>query len=175
MPIPGLWLCGAGAHPGGNVSGAAGANAAREILKDRTPAEGRAGMTHVQHLQPFLRKTPFHEPMQRLMHGNGWIRWMGFYSPAFYDSEQSEYFAVRTGASVYDVTPLIKYSIRGKDAARYVDYLVTRDITKVKPQQVVYTAWCDDDGKMIEEGTIFRLGPRRFHPQCRPPPAPLAA
>jgi phytoene dehydrogenase-like protein len=33
MPIPGLWLCGAGAHPGGNVSGAAGANAAREILK----------------------------------------------------------------------------------------------------------------------------------------------
>lgn len=34
MPLPGLWLCGAGAHPGGNVSGAAGANAAREILKD---------------------------------------------------------------------------------------------------------------------------------------------
>jgi aminomethyltransferase len=119
-------------------------------------------MTHVQHLQPFLRKTPFHEPMERLMHGNGWIRWMGFYSPAFYDSEQSEYFAVRTGASVYDVSPLIKYSIRGKDAARYVDYLVTRDITKVKSLQVVYTAWCDDDGKMIEEGTVFRLGPDDF-------------
>jgi phytoene dehydrogenase-like protein len=33
MPIPGLWLCGAGAHPGGNVSGAAGMNAAREMLK----------------------------------------------------------------------------------------------------------------------------------------------
>ncbi len=119
-------------------------------------------MTHVQHLQPFLRKTPFHEPMEQLMHGNGWARWMGFYSPAFYDSEQSEYFATRTGASVYDVSPLIKYSIRGKDAARYVDYLVTRDITRVKPQQVVYTAWCDDDGKMIEEGTVFRLGPDDF-------------
>ena len=119
-------------------------------------------MTHVQHLQPFLRKTPFHEPMEQLMHGNGWIRWMGFYSPAFYDSEQSEYFATRTGASVYDVSPLIKYSIRGKDAARYVDYLVTRDITKVRPQQVVYTAWCDDEGKMIEEGTVFRLGPDDF-------------
>jgi aminomethyltransferase len=119
-------------------------------------------MTHVQHLQPFLRKTPFHEPMERLMHGNGWIRWMGFYAPAFFDSEQAEYFAVRNGASVYDVTPLIKYSIQGKDAARYVDYLVTRDITKVKPQQVVYTAWCDDEGKMIEEGTLFRLGPNDF-------------
>ncbi|HEY2890531.1 MAG TPA: aminomethyltransferase family protein [Dongiaceae bacterium] len=119
-------------------------------------------MTHAQHLQPFLRKTPFHEPMERLMHGNGWIRWMGFYSPAFYDSEQSEYFAVRTGASVYDISPLIKYSIRGMDAARFVDYLVTRDITRVKPLQVVYTAWCNDDGKMIEEGTIFRLGPDDF-------------
>jgi aminomethyltransferase len=87
---------------------------------------------------------------------------MGFYSPAFYDSEQAEYFAIRAGASVYDVTPLIKYSIRGKDAARYVDYLVTRDMTKVKPHQVVYTAWCDDEGKMIEEGTLFRLGPDDF-------------
>ena len=129
-------------------------------------------MTHVQHLQPFLRKTPFHEPMERLMHGNGWIRWMGFLSPAFYDSEQSEYFAVRTGASVYDVSPLIKYSIRGKDAARYVDYLVTCDITKVKPQQVVYTAWCDDDGKMIEEGTIFfACGPDDFILNAAPAPS----
>jgi aminomethyltransferase len=119
-------------------------------------------MTHVQHLKPFLRKSPFHEPMQRLMQADGWVRWMGFYSPAYFDSEQSEYFAIRNGASIYDVTPLIKYSIRGKDAARYVDYLVTRDITKVKPMQVVYTAWCDDDGRMIEEGTLFRLGPDDF-------------
>lgn len=119
-------------------------------------------MTHVQHLKPFLRKTPFHGPMDALMHGNGWIRWMGTYAPAFFDSEQSEYFAVRTGASVYDVSPLIKYSIRGRDAARFMDYLVTRDITKAKPMQVVYTAWCDDDGRMIEEGTVFRLAENDF-------------
>lgn len=119
-------------------------------------------MTHVQHLKPFLRKTPFHAPMEALMHGNGWIRWMGYYAPAYFDSEQSEYFAVRTGASVYDVSPLIKYSIRGRDAARFMDYLVTRDMTKARPMQVVYTAWCDDDGRMIEEGTVFRLGENDF-------------
>ena len=130
-------------------------------------------MTHVQHLQPFLRKTPFHEPMERLMHGNGWVRWMGFYSPAFYDSEQSEYFAIRTGASVYDISPLIKYSIRGKDAARYVDYLVTRDMTRVKPQQVVYTAWCDDDGKLIEAPFAFGGDPV-FRVQLRVVAAALA-
>jgi aminomethyltransferase len=119
-------------------------------------------MTHVQHLQPFLRRTPFHEPIERLMHGQGWVRWMGFQSPAFFDSEQSEYFAIRHGASVYDVSPLIKYSIRGRDAARFVDFLVTRDMTRVKPLQVAYTAWCEDDGRMIEEGTVFRLGPDDF-------------
>ena len=119
-------------------------------------------MTHVRHLTPFLRRTPFHEPIERLMHGQGWVRWMGFQSPAFFDSEQSEYFAIRHGASVYDVSPLIKYSIRGRDAARFVDFLVTRDMTKVKPLQVAYTAWCEDDGKMIEEGTVFRLAENDF-------------
>jgi aminomethyltransferase len=119
-------------------------------------------MTHVQHLTPFLRKTPFHEPIERLMHGQGWVRWMGYQSPAFFDSDQSEYFAIRNGASVYDVSPLIKYAIRGRDAARFVDFLVTRDMTKVRPMQVAYTAWCDDDGRMIEEGTIFRLGENDF-------------
>ena len=162
MPVPGLWLCGAGAHPGGNVSGLPGANAAREILKQvKSGTKGRR-MTHVQHLTPFLRKTPFHAPIEQLMHGQGWVRWMGFQSPAFFDSEQSEYFAIRNGASVYDVSPLIKYSIRGRDAARFVDFLVTRDMTKVKPMQVAYTAWCDDDGRMIEEGTVFRLGESDF-------------
>jgi aminomethyltransferase len=119
-------------------------------------------MTHVQHLRPFLRKTPFFPVMEPLMQGNGWIRWMGFYSPAFFDSVQSEYFAVRNGATIYDVSPLIKYAVRGKDAARFMNFLLTRDITKVKPMQAAYTAWCDDDGKMIEEGTIFRLGENDF-------------
>jgi aminomethyltransferase len=119
-------------------------------------------MTHVQYLKPFLKETPFHAAIEPLMHGNGWVRWQGYYSPAFYDSEQSEYFATRHGASVYDVSPLIKYSITGKDAARFANFLVTRDLTRIKPMNAAYTAWCDDDGKMLEEGTIFRLGENEF-------------
>lgn len=119
-------------------------------------------MTHVQHLKPFLKKTPFHHRIEPLMMGNGWIRWQGYYSPAFYESPQSEYFAVRNGAAVYDISPLIKYAIQGRDAARFANYLVTRDLTKVKSMTAAYTAWCDDDGRMIEEGTIFRLGPNDF-------------
>jgi glycine cleavage system T protein (aminomethyltransferase) len=119
-------------------------------------------MSYVQHLAPFLRRTPFHEPIARLMHGQGWTRWMGFQSPAFFDSEQAEYFAIRHGASVFDISPLIKYAIRGHDAARFVDFLVTRDMSKLSPQRIAYTAWCEDDGRMIEEGTIFRLAGNDF-------------
>ena len=96
------------------------------------------------------------------LHANDWIRWMGFMAPNRFDSVQLEYFAIRNGATIFDVSPLIKYRIQGRDAARYVDHLVTRDVTKVKPMQAFYTAWCDDDGKLVEEGTIFRLGENDF-------------
>ncbi len=119
-------------------------------------------MTHLKHLRPFLKETPFFAPMAALMPGDHWQRWQGYRSPSFFDSEQSEYFAIRHGASVYDISPLLKYAIGGRDAARFVDFLVTRDIAKTKPGQVVYTAWCQDDGKMIEEGTLFRLGENDF-------------
>ena len=119
-------------------------------------------MSYVEHLAPFLRKTPFHEPIAALMHGQGWSRWMGFQSPAVFASEQAEYFAIRHGASVFDISPLIKYAIRGREAARFVDFLVTRGISKLRPQHAAYTAWCEDDGRMIEEGTLFRLGESDF-------------
>ncbi|HEY7687714.1 MAG TPA: aminomethyl transferase family protein, partial [Dongiaceae bacterium] len=119
-------------------------------------------MTHLRHLQPFLRKTPFHERLSALCHANDWIRWMGFMAPNRFDSVQLEYFAIRNGATLFDISPLIKYRIQGRDAARFVDHLVTRDVTKVKPMQVFYTAWCDDDGRLVEEGTLFRLAENDF-------------
>jgi aminomethyltransferase len=119
-------------------------------------------MTHLQHMQPFLRKTPFHDRLAPLCHANDWIRWMGFMAPNRFDSVQLEYFAIRNGATLFDVSPLIKYHIQGRDAARFVDHLVTRDVAKVKPMQVFYTAWCDDDGRLVEEGTLFRLAENDF-------------
>lgn len=113
-------------------------------------------------LKPFMQKTPFYDRMAAHLEPDSWIRWNGHFSPAKFESVQSEYFAVRNGASVYDVSPLIKYLIRGPEAAAYVDHLVTRDSTKIKPMTAFYTAWCQDDGKMVEEGTLFRLGENEF-------------
>jgi aminomethyltransferase len=117
---------------------------------------------YVEHVQPFLRKTPFHPRIEPLMHGNHWMRWTGHYAPAAFESVQSEYFTIRNGASVFDVSPLIKYTIRGRQAAEYVNHLITRDLSKIKPMQAFYTAWCQDDGMLVEEGTIFRLGENDF-------------
>src|SRR5690606_1966460 len=121
------------------------------------------GMTaYIEHLTPFLRKTPFHPRIEALMHANNWMRWTGHYSPANFESVQSEYFTIRNGASVYDVSPLIKYAIRGREAADFVNHLITRDLSKIKPMQAFYTSWCQDDGMLVEEGTIFRLGENDF-------------
>jgi aminomethyltransferase len=123
---------------------------------------GGGGVTHLQHLRPFLRQTPFHDRIEPLVHSGAWIRWLGYMTPDRFESVQSEYFAIRNGASLYDISPLVKYRITGRDAARFMDHLVTRDMSKVAPGRVCYTAWCDDDGKVIEEGTVFRLGENDF-------------
>ncbi len=68
-----------------------------------------------------------------------------------------EYNAVRTTAAVFDVSPLFKYHVRGRDAGRLLDRIVTRDLSKCRVGQVLYTTWCDDDGKVIDDGTVARF------------------
>jgi aminomethyltransferase len=73
-----------------------------------------------------------------------------------------EYAAIRSSAALIDVSPLHKYLIRGRDAARLLDRMVTRDVTKVRVGQVIYTPWCDAEGKVIDDGTISRLDDGTF-------------
>ncbi|MGI8929646.1 MAG: aminomethyltransferase family protein, partial [Candidatus Limnocylindrales bacterium] len=69
---------------------------------------------------------------------------------------------IRQAAVLIDVSPLYKYIVRGPDAARLIDRVITRDATKIKPGQVIYTPWCDDHGKVIDDGTIARLDDDSF-------------
>jgi aminomethyltransferase len=72
-------------------------------------------------------------------------------------SLEREYWAIRNAAALIDVSPLMKYLIRGRDAARLLNRMVTRDIDKLQVGQVYYTGWCDEEGKMIDDGTVSRL------------------
>jgi aminomethyltransferase len=88
-----------------------------------------------------------------------WREWSGYYaSSAYADFHDIEYNAIREAAAVIDVSPLYKYRITGPDAIRLADRVITRDATKLKVGQVYYTPWCDEHGKVIDDGTVHRVG-----------------
>ena len=105
-----------------------------------------------------LKTTPFHERTSKLCLPQNWRRWAGYLVVGSYDlTLDREYWAIRNSAALIDVTPLMKYMITGKDASGLLNRVVTRDMDKLKVGQVYYTGWCDDEGKMIDDGTISRL------------------
>ena len=92
-----------------------------------------------------------------------WREWAGFHAASAYAaSHDIEYNAVRNAAALFDVSPLFKYRISGRDAVALVDRVITRDATRIRPGQVIYTAWCDDHGKVVDDGTVARLGDDSF-------------
>jgi aminomethyltransferase len=110
-----------------------------------------------------LRETPFHPRTAVLMEGQAWRRWAGYVVASAYElSHEREYHAIRSAAALFDVTPLYKYLIRGRDAARLLDRIVTRDVSKCAVGQVLYTPWCDAGGKVIDDGTVSRLEETTF-------------
>ena len=89
--------------------------------------------------------------------------WAGFYAvSAFEAHHEHEYNAIRNGCGLIDISPLFKYHLHGPDAQALVDRVITRDASKMAVGQVYYTPWCDDDGKVIDDGTVARLGSDRF-------------
>ena len=105
-----------------------------------------------------LKTTPFHERTSKLCLPQNWRRWAGYLVAGSYElTLDREYWAIRNSAALIDVTPLMKYIIKGKDASRLLNRVVTRDMDKLKVGQVYYTGWCDDEGKMIDDGTMSKL------------------
>jgi aminomethyltransferase len=111
--------------------------------------------------QPLLR-TPFHERARELSQLDSFVPWAGYTTVDVFSSVEQEYFAIRNASSLYDLTPMVKYRIAGADALRFLNRLCTRDIGKVAPGRVAYTVWCDDEGHLIDDGTVFCFGPNEY-------------
>jgi glycine cleavage system T protein (aminomethyltransferase) len=111
--------------------------------------------------QPLL-KTPFHERARELSQLDSFVPWAGYTTVDVFTSVEQEYFAIRNASSLYDLTPMIKYRISGADALRFLNRLVTRDLRKVGPGKVAYTVWCDDEGHLIDDGTVFCIAPNEY-------------
>ena len=110
-----------------------------------------------------LKRTPFHERVAALCLPQNFRRWAGFITVGSYDlGLEREYWAIRDAAALIDISPLMKYLIEGPDAARLLDRITPRNIAKLAVGQVFYTGWCDDEGKLLDDGTITRLGEQSF-------------
>ena len=102
--------------------------------------------------------TAFHPRTAPLNRKMQWREWSGYFASSTYaDAHDIEYNAIREAAAVIDVSPLYKYRVHGPDAAGLVDRVITRDATKLTPGRVYYTPWCDEYGKVIDDGTVHAL------------------
>jgi len=119
-----------------------------------------------------LLTTPFHSRLAPLALANDWLRWGGYTTVNCFSGVAVEYFAIRNSATLYDISPMRKYRIAGPDAVRYMNRLLTRDAAKIRPGRAAYAVWCDDGGKVIDDGTVFRFSETEFrlnsqeHQQC---------
>jgi aminomethyltransferase len=107
--------------------------------------------------------TAVHERTFALAESLNYREWSGYYAVSAYEAHhEHEYNAIRNAAALIDVSPLFKYIIRGRDALKLVNRVITRDATKLAVGQVYYTPWCDERGKVIDDGTVTRLDETSF-------------
>ena len=116
-----------------------------------------------------LKKTHFYEREAELNIRDAWSSWNGYLFADYYYDTEYEYFCIRNQCGTYDICPMQKYEIRGRDAETMLNRMVTRDVTRIGMNRVAYTVWCTDEGRIIDDGTIFRLGEDRFMLTCGSP------
>jgi aminomethyltransferase len=104
----------------------------------------------------YSRSAPLNRKLQ-------WREWSGYLAATVYhDSHEIEYNAIREAAALIDVSPLFKYLVTGPDATRLVDRVITRDAGKLAVGRVYYTSWCNEEGRVVDDGTVARLDERAY-------------
>ena len=116
-----------------------------------------------------LKLSPFYPRAKELNIRDAWAAWNGYKFAEYYYDAEYEYFCVRNSCATYDICPMQKYSIVGHDAEAMLNRMVTRDVKKIGVDRVAYCVWCTDEGRMIDDGTIFRLSDTEFMLTCGSP------
>jgi len=116
-----------------------------------------------------LKESPFHPREAELNIRNAWSAWNGYkFAECYYDAEY-EYFCIRNTCATYDICPMQKYYVKGRDAEAMLNRMVTRDVSKLPVNRVTYVVWCTDEGRVVDDGTVFRLADDEFMLTCGSP------
>jgi len=108
------------------------------------------------------KETGFHASFAK--HTRDFTEYNGYWLPNRFnnDGPTGEYWAAREAAVIMDLSPLRKFEVTGPDAEALMQYCVTRNVRKLSDGHVVYTAMCYEHGGMVDDGTVYRLGPENF-------------
>ena len=136
-----------------------------KTAKKSSPYAGRIAARG--HFRTLRLDTPFQPRIDALMKRNDWYDWAGYRAPNSLWDEELEYFAIRSEAALFDISPMVKYRIEGPDSEAFLNRVTLRDVAKLRPGRVHYTAWCDDEGHVLDDGTLFRLAQHRFRLCCQ--------
>jgi len=116
-----------------------------------------------------LKESPFYPREEVLNIRNAWSAWNGYKFADYYYDAEYEYFCIRNTCGTYNICPMQKYRITGRDAEAMLNRMVTRDVAKQAINRVAYVVWCTDEGRMIDDGTIFKLASDKFMLTCGSP------
>ena len=119
----------------------------------------------ISYKKPLL-ETPFHTKTREMCYAHDWYRWAGYKVARQYTNAEYEYTAMRNTAGVIDITPMHKYKIKGSQAKVFINKLITRDISKIRSNQVIYAMWCNEDGYIVDDGTVFCFNDNDFTICC---------
>src|SRR5262249_39734068 len=123
----------------------------------------KSAFRNVIRISPMPIGTAVHARTFALAESLNYREWSGYYAVSAYEAHhEHEYNAIRNASALIDISPLYKYIVSGRDAVRLVDRVITRDAQKLAVGQVYYTPWCDDHGKVIDDGTVTRLADDAF-------------
>lgn len=123
----------------------------------------------IDHVQPGLLPSPFHNRTSALNINQQWIEWNGYAAAVYYADAHIEYFSTRNTCGVFDVSPMRKYRFKGADAEAVLNRMVTRDVSAQAVNTVAYNVWCTDSGRLVDDGTLFRLADDEFMVCCATP------
>ncbi|MCO5063789.1 MAG: aminomethyltransferase family protein [Rhizobiaceae bacterium] len=131
------------------------------------PTKSRRILAEQAHFRTLRLPSPFQPRLEALAAQQDWYDWAGYKAPHALWDDELEYFAIRSQAALFDISPMVKYRIEGPDAEAFLNRVTLRDVAKLKPARVHYTAWCDDEGHVLDDGTLFRFAPDRFRLCCQ--------
>ena len=123
----------------------------------------------IGHVHRGLLQSPFHSRTSELNINQQWLGWNGYASAVYYADAHLEYFATRNTCAVFDVSPMRKYRFKGADAQAMLDRMVTRDVVAQELNTVAYNVWCTDAGRVVDDGTLFRMADDEFMVCCADP------